>query len=72
MRRVVITGIGVISPLGIGNEKNWAAITSGQCGIGKITRFDASELPTQIAGEVKGFNAEDFIEKKEIKKMDHA
>ncbi|MCD6581642.1 MAG: beta-ketoacyl-ACP synthase II [Desulfuromusa sp.] len=70
MRRVVITGIGVISPLGIGNEKNWAAITSGQCGIGKITRFDASELPTQIAGEVKGFNAEDFIEKKEIKKMD--
>lgn len=70
MRRVVITGIGVISPLGTGNEKNWAAITSGQCGIGKITRFDASELPTQIAGEVKDFNAEDFIAKKEIKKMD--
>ncbi len=70
MRRVVITGIGVISPLGTGNEKNWAAITSGQCGLGKITRFDASELPTQIAGEVKDFNAEDFIAKKEIKKMD--
>lgn len=70
MRRVVITGIGVISPLGIGNNENWAAITSGQCGIGKITRFDASELPTQIAGEVKDFKPADFIEKKEIKKMD--
>lgn len=70
MRRVVVTGLGVVSPLGTGLEKNWAAITSGQCGIGKISRFDASELPTQIAGEVTDFNAEDFIDKKEIKKMD--
>lgn len=70
MRRVVVTGLGVVSPLGTGTEKNWAAITSGQSGIGKITRFDASELPTQIAGEVKDFDAEKFIEKKEIKKMD--
>ena len=70
MRRVVVTGLGVVSPLGTGVDKNWAALTSGQSGIGKITRFDASELATQIAGEVKDFNAEDFIEKKEIKKMD--
>ncbi|MCK4502347.1 MAG: beta-ketoacyl-ACP synthase II [Desulfuromonadales bacterium] len=70
MRRVVVTGLGVVSPLGTGTEKNWAAVTSGQSGIGKITRFDASDLPTQIAGEVKDFNAEDFIAKKEIKKMD--
>jgi 3-oxoacyl-[acyl-carrier-protein] synthase II len=70
MRRVVITGLGVVSPLGTGTEKNWAAITSGQSGIDKITRFDASDLPSQIAGEVKDFDAEKFIEKKEIKKMD--
>ncbi|MDX2496071.1 MAG: beta-ketoacyl-ACP synthase II [Desulfuromusa sp.] len=70
MRRVVVTGIGVVSPLGTGIEKNWSAITSGQSGIGSITRFDASDLPTQIAGEVNDFNAEDYIDKKEIKKMD--
>lgn len=70
MRRVVVTGLGVVSPLGTGVDKNWAAVTSGQSGIGTITRFDASELPTQIAGEVTDFNAEDYIEKKEIKKMD--
>ena len=70
MRRVVVTGLGVVSPLGTGVEKNWAAITSGQCGIDTISRFDASALTTQIAGEVKDFNAEDYIDKKEIKKMD--
>ncbi len=70
MRRVVVTGIGIVSPLGTGVEKNWNAITSGQSGLGPVTRFDASDLPTQIAGEVKDFEATDFIEKKEIKKMD--
>jgi 3-oxoacyl-[acyl-carrier-protein] synthase II len=70
MRRVVVTGIGVVSPLGTGTEKNWSALMNGQSGIARITRFDASELPTQIAGEVKDFNPEDFIDKKEIKKMD--
>jgi len=70
MRRVVVTGIGVVSPLGTGVEKNWSAITSGQSGVGLISRFDASELPTQIAGEVTDFNAEEYIDKKEIKKMD--
>ncbi len=70
MRRVVVTGLGIVSPLGTGVEKNWTAITGGQCGIGPVTRFDASGLATQIAGEVKDFKAEDYIEKKEIKKMD--
>ncbi len=70
MRRVVVTGLGIVSPLGTGVDKNWNAVTSGQCGIDKITRFDASDLATQIAGEVKDFNATDYIEKKEIKKMD--
>ncbi len=70
MRRVVVTGIGVVSPLGTGTEKNWTALMNGQSGIARITRFDASEMPTQIAGEVKDFNPEDYIDKKEIKKMD--
>ncbi len=70
MRRVVVTGVGLVSPLGTGVEKNWQALTNGVSGIDRITRFDASELPTQIAGEVKDFNAEDWIDKKEIKKMD--
>jgi len=70
MRRVVITGVGVVSPLGCGNAKNWDALVSGRSGIGPITRFDASAMPVRIAGEVKDFNPEDFIDKKEIKKMD--
>lgn len=71
MRRVVVTGVGVISPLGTGNQKNWDAVTAGKSGIGLITRFDATDLPVRIAGEVKDFVAEDFIDKKEIKKMDN-
>jgi 3-oxoacyl-[acyl-carrier-protein] synthase II len=70
MRRVVVTGVGVVSPLGTGNSKNWDALMAGKSGIGPITRFDASDLPVKIAGEVKDFVAEDFIDKKEIKKMD--
>jgi 3-oxoacyl-[acyl-carrier-protein] synthase II len=70
MRRVVVTGVGVVSPLGTGNKKNWDALMAGKSGIDRITRFDATEFPVQIAGEVKDFNPEDFIEKKEIKKMD--
>lgn len=70
MRRVVVTGVGVVSALGTGLEKNWDALTKGQSGIAPITRFDASQLPTQIAGEVKDFNAEEWIDKKEVKKMD--
>jgi 3-oxoacyl-[acyl-carrier-protein] synthase II len=70
MRRVVVTGVGVVSPLGTGNKKNWDALVAGKSGIDLITRFDASEMPVKIAGEVKDFVAEDFIDKKEIKKMD--
>jgi 3-oxoacyl-[acyl-carrier-protein] synthase II len=69
-RRVVVTGLGLITPLGIGFETTWGNLINGKSGIGKITRFDASAFPTQIAGEVKNFNPEDFIEVKDIKKMD--
>ncbi len=62
--------MGILSPLGIGLEENWAAISSGRSGIGPVTKFDASDLPSRIAGEVRNFNAEDWVEKKEIKKMD--
>ncbi|HEY5973458.1 MAG TPA: beta-ketoacyl-ACP synthase II [Geobacteraceae bacterium] len=70
MRRVVVTGVGVISPLGSGNLKNWDGLIAGKSGIGRITRFDASEMPVQIAGEVPDFNPEEYIDKKEVKKMD--
>ncbi len=67
-RRVVITGMGLITPLGIGIENTWAALCAGQSGISEITRFDASTHQTKIAAEVKDFNAEDFIPKKEAKR----
>ncbi len=70
MRRVVVTGVGAVSPLGTGNQKNWDALINGRSGIGLITRFDASSMPVRIAGEVSDFEAEQFIDKKEIKKMD--
>lgn len=69
-RRVVITGIGMLSPLGLTTAANWDAAISGRSGIGPITRFDTTRFATKIAGEVKNFNPADFIEKKEIKKMD--
>ena len=61
-RRVVITGMGLITPVGIGVEESWSAICAGKSGIAKITQFDASAYQTQIAAEVKGFNAEDFMQ----------
>lgn len=69
-RRVVITGLGALTPLGIGTSNTWNNILAGKSGIRKITQFDASNFPSQIAGEVEGFNPEDYIEPKEIKKMD--
>ena len=69
-RRVVVTGIGVVTPLGTGLEKTWKAICAGESGIGRITKFDPSAYPSQIAAEVKDFDPAAFIEKKEIKKMD--
>jgi 3-oxoacyl-[acyl-carrier-protein] synthase II len=69
-RRVVVTGIGLVSPIGIGIEENWSSLISGKSGIGPITRFDSSAFSTQIAGEVKNFHPEEFISKKELRKMD--
>lgn len=69
-RRVVITGVGMVSPLGIGTAANWNGLIEGKNGIGPITRFDTTDFSTTIAGEVKNFDPADFIPKKEIKKMD--
>jgi 3-oxoacyl-[acyl-carrier-protein] synthase II len=69
-RRVVVTGVGLVSSLGIGTEANWEALLAGRSGIGRITRFDAAGFSTQIAGEVKDFDPLQFIEKKDVKKMD--
>ena len=70
-RRVVVTGLGLVTPLGIGIEKNWEALVAGRSGIRTITRFPNVEFfATRIAGQVPDFRAEDFIETKEIKKMD--
>jgi 3-oxoacyl-[acyl-carrier-protein] synthase II len=69
-RRVVVTGLGMISPLGIGNEATWKGLVEGRSGVGPITKFDASAYAARIAGEVHGFNPEEWIEKKEVKKSD--
>jgi 3-oxoacyl-[acyl-carrier-protein] synthase II len=69
-RRVVITGVGLVSSLGVGTEANWEALCAGHSGIGRVTRFDVSQFACQIAGEVKGFDPLTFIEKKDVKKMD--
>jgi len=69
-RRVVVTGLGLITPLGTGVEKTWNALCAGKSGIRRITKFDPSGHACQIAGEVTDFDPADYIEKKEIKKMD--
>jgi 3-oxoacyl-[acyl-carrier-protein] synthase II len=69
-RRVVVTGIGLVSSLGIGTEANWAGIKAGQSGIDTITKFDTTQFATRIAGEVKRFDPLAYIEKKDVKKMD--
>jgi 3-oxoacyl-[acyl-carrier-protein] synthase II len=69
-RRVVVTGIGLVSSLGIGTEANWAALAAGTSGVGTITKFDTTGFATQIASEVKAFDPLQFIEKKDVKKMD--
>lgn len=69
-RKVVITGIGMVSPVGIGNDQSWEALVAGRSGIGAVTRFDAAAFDSRIAGEVKGFDPSNWIEKKEIKKSD--
>jgi 3-oxoacyl-[acyl-carrier-protein] synthase II len=69
-RRVVITGIGLVTPLGVGTEATWEGLIAGRSGVGPITHFDASAFSARIAGEVKGFNSEDWLEAKEARKYD--
>lgn len=69
-RRVVVTGLGVVSPVGIGTQTAWNNLVAGQSGITRITKFDPTPFASQIAGEVKGFNAEDFIPAKDARRMD--
>ncbi len=69
-RRVVVTGVGLISSVGLGTQPTWEGVCAGRSGIGPITRFDASLHASRIAGEVKGFDPLNFVEKKEVKKID--
>ena len=68
-RRVVITGLGTVNPLGNNTADSWAAARAGKCGIGPITQFDASEFKCKLAGEVKGFDPETVVDKKEARKL---
>lgn len=67
---MVITGVGLVSPLGIGTSETWQGLLEGKSGVGSITRFDTSDFQTRIAGEVQGFDPLDYVEKKEVKKSD--
>ena len=69
-RRVVVTGVGLVSPLGVGTEITWEGLLEGKSGVGPITRFDATDFPSQIAGEVPDFDPLQFLEKKDLKKTD--
>jgi 3-oxoacyl-[acyl-carrier-protein] synthase II len=69
-RRVVITGIGLVTPLGIGKDPNWEALLAGRSGISTITRFDVSRFATRIAGEIRNFDPQQFMDRKEARKMD--
>ena len=69
-KRVVISGIGLVSSLGIGTKPTWDGLLAGCSGVGRITRFDVSAYATQIAAEVRGFEPLDFVDRKDVKKMD--
>lgn len=69
-RRIVITGLGCVTPIGTGKDKFWEAIKTGKSGVAPITRFDTTDFTTKIAAEVKDFNPEDYLDKKEAKRMD--
>jgi 3-oxoacyl-[acyl-carrier-protein] synthase II len=68
--RVVITGMGAVTPLGLNVAEFWDGLKAGRSGVGLITRFDASGFDTKIGAEVKGFNAADFMDRKEARRMD--
>ena len=69
-RRVVVTGVGLVSSLGIGTEATWDGLCAGRSGVARITKFDADAFAAQIAAEVKGFDPLQFVDKKDVKKMD--
>jgi 3-oxoacyl-[acyl-carrier-protein] synthase II len=69
-RRVVVTGVGLATPIGIGVDKCWESLMAGRSGIGPITHFDTSQFPVKIAGELRDFKPEDWVEKRDVKKMD--
>src|SRR5689334_24627278 len=69
-RRVVVTGLGIVSPVGIGVAQAWESILAARSGIARITRFDASAFPSQIAAEVKDFNVSQFLSAKEARRYD--
>ncbi len=71
-RRVVVTGMGVISPVGNDVESFWKSMAEGRSGIGPITRFDASPLRTRIAGEVKGYDPEDYFDRRDVRRLDRS
>jgi 3-oxoacyl-[acyl-carrier-protein] synthase II len=72
LRRAVITGIGCVSPIGVGRERFWQSVREGRSGVGPVTRFDASDLPVRIAGEVKDFDPDQFISPKDRQHVSHA
>ena len=67
---MVVTGLGLVTPLGTGIEANWEALCAGRSGVRRITRFDASQLPARVAGQVSDFEPERFVERRDLKKMD--
>ncbi|MGD9306519.1 MAG: beta-ketoacyl synthase N-terminal-like domain-containing protein, partial [Desulfobacterales bacterium] len=69
-KRVVVTGVGLITPVGLGKEAAWKAICAGKSGVTDITRFDTAHLQTKIAAEVNDFHAEDFLTKKEARRTE--
>ena len=69
-RRVVVTGLGLVTPIGIGVNESWQNALQGKSGISKITKFDASNFASQVAGEVKNFDPAEFLPPKEIRRMD--
>lgn len=69
-RRVVVTGLGMLSPLGLSTDKTWRRILAGESGIGEITHFECSNYSTRFAGQINDFDPQEYIDKKETKKMD--